>query len=82
MIGTQLAHILGIWLIHFIDDILWHIVWYRYTWLMYMGVVHNWHTIWHGMDLVDVLLMILYSLLTYLLLHDVWYRTSLMHGQV
>jgi hypothetical protein len=32
------------------------------------------------MYLVDVLFMILYSLLTYILLHDVWYGT--MHGQV
>jgi hypothetical protein len=49
---------------------------------MYMGVVHGWHTIWHMMYLVDVFFMILYSLLTYLFLHDVWYDMSLMHGQV
>jgi hypothetical protein len=44
--------------------------------LMYMGIMHD----WHGMYLVDVFFMILYSLLTYLFLHDVWYGTSLMHG--
>jgi hypothetical protein len=26
MLGTHLAHILGIWLRHFIDDILWYLV--------------------------------------------------------
>ena len=28
--------------------------------LMYMGVVHGWHTIWYMFYLVDVLIMILY----------------------
>ena len=45
---------------------------------MYMGIVHGWNM----MYLVDVLFMILYSLLKYILIHDVWYGTSLMHGQV
>jgi hypothetical protein len=45
---------------------------------MYMGIVHGWHM----MYLVDVLFMIIYSLLTYILLHDVWYGMRLMHGQV
>jgi hypothetical protein len=50
--------------------------------LMYMGIVHGCHIVWHMMYMVDVLFMILYSLLTYLLLHDVWYGMILMHGQV
>jgi hypothetical protein len=52
------------------------------TWLMYMGVVHGWNIVWHMMYMVDVLFMILYSFLTYIFLHDVWYGMSLMHGQV
>jgi hypothetical protein len=46
--------------------------------LMYMGIVNGWHM----MYLVDVLFMILYSLLTYIFLHDVCYGMSLVHGQV
>jgi positive regulator of sigma E activity len=34
------------------------------------------------MYIVDVLFMILYSLLKYIFIHDVWYVMSLMHGQV
>jgi hypothetical protein len=58
-----------------------HILAYgRYTPLMiYYGILYGIDV--HGY-MVDVLFMILYSLLTYLLLHDVWYGTSLMHGQV
>jgi hypothetical protein len=40
----------GIWLMHSIDDIFLHIV---CTWLMYIGVVHDGHTIWYMMYLVD-----------------------------
>ena len=50
----------GIWLIHSMDHILWHIVWCWCTWLMYMGVVHGGHTFWYRMYLVDIFLMILY----------------------
>jgi hypothetical protein len=34
------------------------------------------------MYLVDILFMILYFIDTYILFHDVWYDTSLMHEQV
>jgi hypothetical protein len=63
---------------HFIDDMLWHMIWYLCTWLMHMGIVHGWHM----MYLVDVLFTILYSLLTYIFLHDLSYGTSFMHGHV
>ena len=37
----------GIWLIHSMDDIFWHIVWCWCTWLMYMGVVHGGNILVH-----------------------------------
>jgi hypothetical protein len=87
--GIWLVHIISIWLIHSIDDILWYIVWYWCTWLMYMGVVHGWHTIWHEIYLVDVLFTIFYSFLTYLfsswcmIWHefDVWTGPSIVIGR-
>jgi hypothetical protein len=41
MIGTHLDNIIGICLRHFIDDILWYMVWYLCTWWIYMVDVHG-----------------------------------------
>jgi hypothetical protein len=44
MVGILVDAHVGIWLIHSIDEIFWHIVLLMYM-LMYMGVVHDGHTI-------------------------------------
>jgi hypothetical protein len=50
----------------------WHI-YFSNEILLYGIDVHGWNMVWHRMYMVNFLFMILYSLLTYILLHDVWY---------
>ena len=61
-----------------------YISWMIYfcTWLMYMGVVHGGNILVHDVLGGYIVHDSLFSLMTYLLFHDVWYGTSLMHEQV
>ena len=52
------------------------------TLLMYMGVVHGGKILVHDLLGGYIVHDSLFSLMTYLLFHDVWYGTSLMHEQV
>ena len=73
LVGDLDIHILGIWLRHFIDDILWYMVWCWYSWLehgMVQVLVHGWCTCCIGGDIG--------------LVHGWctcwWYMYRLMHG--